>query len=88
MFEYDQNKSDVNEKKHGIGFEDAQEIWTDLMSVVVPSRKPGSEERFLRIGLARGKVWSAIYTTRRGKIRIISVRRARDNEREVYYESE
>lgn len=28
-FEYDSNKSDVNDEKHGINFEEAKTLWQD-----------------------------------------------------------
>jgi len=43
------------------------------------------EPRFQVLGLIGDKVWSAFITYRNGKIRIISVRRARENEEDLYY---
>jgi uncharacterized DUF497 family protein len=36
---------------------------------------------------ASGDFWTAIFTHRGSQIRIISVRRARDNEKSLYYDS-
>ncbi|QLE57138.1 BrnT family toxin [Nostoc sp. TCL26-01] len=42
------------------------------------------EPRFLVIGLINGKHWSAVITYREERVRIISVRRARDEEVKIY----
>ena len=70
-------------KKHGINFEDAKELWNDPECIVIPA-KTLDEKRYLLIGNLKNKIWSAIFTIRRNKIRIISVRRSRKNEEEIY----
>ena len=82
-FTFDKNKSRANKQKHGIDFIEAQKIWEDADRTVIPA-KTGDEQRFLIIGQIKNKTWSAIYTLRNEKIRIISVRRSRDNEKEIY----
>lgn len=42
------------------------------------------EPRSIVLGMHAGKIWAAVMTPRSGKIRIISVRRARDEERALY----
>ncbi|MBC8259855.1 MAG: BrnT family toxin [SAR324 cluster bacterium] len=84
-FEYDLNKSKSNQQKHGIDFEDAQLLWQDSEVVELKSTFEG-EERYLVIGRINSKCWTATYTFRSDKIRIISVRRSRTNE-VLYYES-
>jgi uncharacterized DUF497 family protein len=85
MFEYDPEKSRANLEKHGIDFEQAQALWRDPDGLDVPSKYP-QENRRLWIGAREGKLWTAIYTAREGGVRIISVRRSRENERNAYYE--
>ena len=84
-FEFDAAKSKANLAKHGIDFDMAQDLWRDMDGLMVPSRHP-SEPRKLLIARRQGKVWTAIYTERGDAVRIISVRRSRDNERNAYYE--
>lgn len=84
-FEYDPEKSAVNLTKHGIDFKSAQSLWGDQNVLEIPA-KTTDELRFLTIGKIDGKYWSAITTYRNKNIRIISVRRAREQEIE-YYES-
>jgi uncharacterized DUF497 family protein len=82
-FEFDPEKSDSNAKKHGIDFERAQRLWTDLDLMVIPARTT-DEIRFLAIGIIGSRHWSAIFTVRNGRIRLISVRRSRREEIELY----
>jgi len=42
------------------------------------------EQRLLIIGFIGSKHWTAIITYRQTRVRIISVRRSRDDERELY----
>ena len=83
-FEYDHNKSVSNLEKHGISFDEAQKIWNDSFRIDIPART-SDEKRSLVIGNIEGIIWSAIITMREDSIRIISVRKARKNERKIYF---
>lgn len=85
-FEFDSEKSDGNKKKHGIDFNEAQELWNDPDLIEIPV-KTSDEPRFLVIGKIAGKHWSGVITYRGEKIRIISVRRSRKEEVEIYESS-
>jgi uncharacterized DUF497 family protein len=82
-FEFDHTKSNGNKKKHGIDFYEAQALWNDTDFIEIPL-KTIDEPRFLIIGRILEKHWSAIITYRSEKIRIISVRRSRKEEVEIY----
>ncbi len=82
-FEFDDKKSLSNLKKHGIDFVEAQDLWIDIDRVEIPA-KTIDEPRLLVIGKIKGKLWSSIITYRNESIRIISVRRAREEEIEIY----
>ena len=82
-FEFDIQKSESNRQKHGINFSTAQLLWADPDRIQIPA-KDVDEPRFMLIGLIKQKHWSAIITYRDGNIRIISVRRSRDEEIEIY----
>jgi uncharacterized protein len=82
-FEFDIRKSETNEAKHGVDFIQAQGSWRDPMRVEVPARTT-DEPRWLVIGLMGGRHWSAVVTYREQRVRIISVRRARDEEVAIY----
>jgi uncharacterized DUF497 family protein len=72
-FEYDANKSAENKRKHGI----------DADLVEIPART-SDEPRWLLIGKIAEKHWSAVITRREDNIRLISVRRSRDEEIAIY----
>ena len=82
-FEFDRKKSRANEKKHGIDFVEAQALWEDPDLLEIPARTT-DEPGFLVVGKIAGKYWSVIITYRGENIRIISVRRSRDEEIELY----
>ncbi len=82
-FEFDPTKSNSNKKKHGIDFYEAQALWDDSDFIEIPL-KTIDEPRFLVIGKISEKHWSAIITYRSEKIRIISVRRSRKEEVDIY----
>ena len=82
-FEFDSQKSESNKVKHGIDFNEAQELWDDADLIEIPVRI-SDEPRYLVIGKISGKHWSGVITYRGEKIRIISVRRSRKEEVEIY----
>ena len=82
-FEFDRRKSASNARKHGIDFVAAQELWLDPDVVEIPARTV-DEPRSLVIGKIGDTHWSAVITPREGRTRIISVRRSRDEEIEIY----
>ncbi|HOW54171.1 MAG TPA: BrnT family toxin [Syntrophorhabdaceae bacterium] len=84
-FEWDTVKNELNLEKHGIDFETAKDIWLDENRIEIEAPYP-IENRWIVIGTAQGKVWAAVYTMRKGVIRMISVRRARAKEVRLYEE--
>jgi uncharacterized protein len=82
-FEYDPDKSVENKRKHGIDFDDAQALWADSALVEIPVRTT-DEPRWLLIGKVKDKHWSAVITRRGENVRLISVRRSRDEEVTIY----
>ena len=82
-FEFNPDKSKTNKEKHGIDFIEAQKLWEDPYRIEIPA-KYLDEPRYLLIGKINDKHWAAIFTYRKNRIRIISVRRARKNEKEIY----
>lgn len=86
FFEFDFNKSESNKDKHGIDFEEAKALWGDPHLLELEAMSV-DEPRFLFIGKIGNKHWSAVATYRGDTIRIISVRRSRKEEVELYEES-
>jgi len=85
-FEFDPEKSNINKSKHGIDFVEAQALWDDPDIIEIPV-KVSDEPRFLVIGKISEKHWSGVITYRTEKIRIISVRRSRKEEVDLYESS-
>ena len=83
IFEFDEQKSRANLKKHGIDFVDAQALWRDPDMIEIPA-KTADEPRFLTVGRIARKHWSAVVTPRGNNIRISSVRRSRIEEVAIY----
>ena len=83
MFEFDEAKSSANKTKHGIDFIHAQVLWEDPDLLEIPAGTD-DEPRDLVAGKINQKHWSAGVTYRRDRIRIISVRRSRRQEVELY----
>jgi uncharacterized DUF497 family protein len=86
LFEFDPRKSLLNKLKHGIDFKKAQALWNDPRLLEIEA-KTVDEARWLVIGVIEGKHWSAVVTYRGERIRIISVRRSRQEEIQLYEES-
>jgi uncharacterized DUF497 family protein len=86
-FEYDPAKSKTNARKHGIDFEQARLLWNDAKRVEFVARF-ADEPRLGLVGDYEEKLWTAIFTVRAERVRIISVRRARKNEETIYHDSE
>ena len=84
-FEYDPSKSQSNKEKHGIDFDEAKILWKDEDRIQFPA-KCDTEERHVILAKKDGKIWAAIFTMRDDVTRIISVRRARENEEGAYYD--
>jgi uncharacterized protein len=82
-FEFDPKKSDSNKQKHGIDFHEARALWDDPDFIEIPVQTI-DEPRYLVIGMIEGKHWSGVITYRGEKVRIISVRRSRKEEVEIY----
>lgn len=81
-FEWDPRKSATNLVKHGIDFDDAQEIFYG--PIILRASKRDNEERWIAIGKSYDVIISVIFTRRGEAIRIISARHPRKNEERAY----
>ncbi len=82
-FEFDRSKSVANKVKHGIDFVEAQKLWSDTKLLAIPARTE-DEPRALVIGKIGHRHWTAVVTWRAERVRIISVRRSRKEEEDLY----
>ena len=83
IFEWNDEKSRDNQVKHGIDFDTAKAMWDDANRVEIQSPYP-LESRSILTGKLDKKLWTAIFTRCGSAIRIISVRRARKREANLY----
>jgi uncharacterized DUF497 family protein len=82
-FEFDPAKSMSNLVKHGISFNDAKQLWRDPGLLVIRASQV-TEPRWIAIACMEAKHWTAVFTYRDGRIRLISARRSRDKEVALY----
>ena len=83
IYEYDGNKSLSNKQKHGIDFEEAKLLWKDDRMLEIETSYE-DEVRFINIGRIGTKFYTIVTTYREDNIRIISARRSRKKEIEIY----
>lgn len=89
-FTWDENKNQINQKKHKLSFEEAKTVFYDVEAIVFDDPEHSEEEdRFLIIGFtekARLCIVSHCYREEDSIIRIISARKATTSEKEYYNE--
>jgi uncharacterized DUF497 family protein len=84
-FEWDEAKRQVNFAKHGIDFVDALVMFDGFVVDEPDRRRDYGEERRLALGEVNGRILLVVYTRRDGNRRLISARRASDDERKKYF---
>jgi uncharacterized protein len=89
-FTGDPHKARLNERRHGVSFEEATTAFLDPLSLTIPDLLHAvGEERFVLIGQSdRGKLVVVVHVERGNEIRLISARRAMPHERRAYEEEE
>jgi len=88
-FKWDENKNQINIRKHGISFEEATTVFDDDFAIYIPDDEHSQdEERFIAIGeSALDRLLVVCFCERENAeiIRLISARKADNHEREIYY---
>lgn len=85
LVEWDDNKNQINIKKHGVSFETAALVFADDSRIEYYDRVHSvDEDRYVVIGCVQGILY-VVYTMRDNASRIISARMATPTERKVYY---
>ena len=87
QFEWDEDKSKENIRKHGISFEAAAAVFEDpyFVQLYDAAHSAEGEERIKGIGVMKGLLVVATIFTQRSRKRIISARQATKQETEYYY---
>lgn len=86
-FEWDENKNQINIKKHGIDFAEAVYVFADPFALNIPDNEHfEDEERWILLGRSfQSTILLIVHTDREGdSIRIISVRKSTKNEQRIY----
>jgi uncharacterized DUF497 family protein len=88
-FEWDPEKARENAIRHGVGFNDAMDVFFDPNAVYFEDEihSTASEERSIVLGLSREGVLLVVFTERGKVTRIISARRANKEDQNIYEEN-
>ena len=86
-FEWDEAKRQSNIRKHGIDFIGTEEVFQGKTVTILDERLDYGEERFITLGLLKGRVVVIAHTETDEVIRIISVRKATKNEETSYFKA-
>jgi len=88
QFEWNPEKAQVNLKKHRVSFKEACTVFDDPLFITFLDEEHSIyEERYITIGLSKmNHLLLVAHTDRKGKIRIISARKATNNEQRFYEE--
>ncbi len=86
-FEWNESKTKRNLRRHGVSFELAITAFKDPFAVeILDDREDYGERRFIILGMAEDQVLLFVaYAERDERIRIISARRATQNEEDDYF---
>jgi uncharacterized DUF497 family protein len=83
VFEWDARKAKGNLRKHGITFDEATTLFDDALASIFPDEDhSGAEEREILVGYSiLNRLLLVCFTERKGRVRIISARKATASER-------
>jgi hypothetical protein len=85
QFEWDEPKNCANVRKHGLHFSDAMEMFERPFLARPDTREDYGEERWIGVGVTRGRVALVAFAVVSPEtIRIISLRKATNEERKEY----
>jgi uncharacterized DUF497 family protein len=84
-YEWNSRKNQINYEKHGLNFKDAETIFSSRTVSFIDDREDYSEERFITLGELHKRVVVVVHTQRGEFTRIISMRRANEREKKIYF---
>ena len=87
VIEWDEKKNQLNIEKYKIDFADAFKIFENQILTKVDDRFDYGEKRWIGLGKLENIIVAFVYTIRGKKLRIISIRKGSNNEKEIYNES-
>lgn len=84
--EFDPAKAATKFKKHGISFAHAEQALRDPFAITIEDLDAPGEQRFVSLGRdALGRILLLVYSQRRGRVRLISARKASPGEAAQYF---
>ena len=85
-FEWNNDKNQINYEKHGLNFEDVRILFLGETVTFHDDRYDYGEERFVTLGEIEKRVIVVVHTQRGPMTRIISMRKANEREKKIYYQ--
>ena len=82
-FEWDDDKAVSNERKHGVTFDEASEVFDDPLQLI-ECDDDSNEERWRHIGICSNGILFVVATERGQRTRIIMARRVNRHEQDRY----
>ncbi len=84
--EWDEQKNQANQAKHGLAFEDVRLVFTAATVTFEDDRADYGERRLITLGGLAGRIVLVVHTPRGESTRIISFRKANAREQQIYQE--
>lgn len=84
MWDWDEAKRRANLVKHGVDFADIVQFDWDTATYDDDCRHDYGETRIVSVGYLGGRLHVCTWTERRGRARIINLRKANDREKKAY----
>jgi len=86
LFEWSPKKAAANVAKHKVSFDEASSVFDDPLAITIDDPDSSTDEnRLLTKGMSqRSKLLVVAHTYEAGVVRVISARRATENERSQY----
>jgi uncharacterized DUF497 family protein len=85
-YEWDETKSSLNLAKHGLSFEDVEEVFAGPCVSFEDDRFDYGEERLITLGLLAGRLVVVVHAPFDDGTRIISMRKGTRHESKIYQE--
>lgn len=82
--EWDEAKRTANLRKHGIDFAGAEAVFAGETVTIEDGRRAYGEQRFVTFGFLEERIVAVAHTERARVIRIISIRKATNNEKRSF----
>lgn len=83
-YEWDDDKSKINFRKHGLSFEDVELVFEGACVTFKDDRIDYGEQRLITLGTLEERIVVVVHTPRDGVTRIISMRKANEREQKIY----